>query len=58
MTNFTAIMMAGARPVFADLNPARLTLDPRAAEDIRALIARFAATPRDVIEDARKAVIE
>ncbi len=27
-----AIMMAGARPVFADLNPARLTLDPRAAE--------------------------
>ncbi len=27
-----AIMMAGARPVFADLDPARLTLDPRAAE--------------------------
>jgi dTDP-4-amino-4,6-dideoxygalactose transaminase len=27
-----AIMMAGARPVFADLDPDRLTLDPRAAE--------------------------
>ena len=27
-----AIMMAGARPVFADLDPQRLTLDPRAAE--------------------------
>lgn len=27
-----AIMMAGARPVFADLDPARLTLDPEAAE--------------------------
>jgi dTDP-3-amino-3,4,6-trideoxy-alpha-D-glucose transaminase len=27
-----AIMMVGARPVFADLDPARLTLDPRAAE--------------------------
>jgi dTDP-3-amino-3,4,6-trideoxy-alpha-D-glucose transaminase len=26
-----AIMMAGARPVFADLDPARLTLDPAAA---------------------------
>ena len=26
-----AIMMAGARPVFADIDPARLTLDPRAA---------------------------
>jgi dTDP-4-amino-4,6-dideoxygalactose transaminase len=27
-----AIMMAGARPVFADIDPARLTLDARAAE--------------------------
>ncbi len=26
-----AIMMAGARPVFADIDPQRLTLDPRAA---------------------------
>ena len=26
------IMMAGARPVFADIDPERLTLDPRAAE--------------------------
>ncbi len=27
-----AIVMAGATPIFADLDPARLTLDPRAAE--------------------------
>lgn len=27
-----AVMMAGARPVFADIDPARLTLDPRAVE--------------------------
>ncbi|MDP1571896.1 MAG: DegT/DnrJ/EryC1/StrS family aminotransferase [Vicinamibacterales bacterium] len=27
-----AVMMAGARPVFADLDPARLTLDPAAIE--------------------------
>ncbi len=27
-----AIMMAGARPVFADIDPHRLTLDPRAVE--------------------------
>ena len=27
-----AILMAGARPVFADIDPERLTLDPRAAE--------------------------
>jgi dTDP-4-amino-4,6-dideoxygalactose transaminase len=27
-----AIMMAGARPVFADIDPARLTLDPRTTE--------------------------
>ena len=27
-----AIMMAGARPVFADIDPERLTLDPRAAD--------------------------
>jgi len=27
-----AVMMVGARPVFADLDPARLTLDPRAVE--------------------------
>jgi dTDP-3-amino-3,4,6-trideoxy-alpha-D-glucose transaminase len=27
-----AIMMVGARPVFADIDPDRLTLDPRAAE--------------------------
>ena len=27
-----AIMMAGARPVFADIDPDRLTIDPRAAE--------------------------
>ena len=27
-----AIVMAGARPVFADIDPERLTLDPRAAE--------------------------
>ena len=26
-----AIVMAGARPVFADIDPERLTLDPRAA---------------------------
>src|SRR6059058_5860557 len=27
-----AIMMVGARPVFADIDPDRLTLDPRAAD--------------------------
>ena len=27
-----AIMMVGARPIFADIDPTRLTLDPRAAE--------------------------
>jgi dTDP-4-amino-4,6-dideoxygalactose transaminase len=27
-----AVMMAGARPVFADIDPERLTLDPRATE--------------------------
>lgn len=27
-----AVMMAGARPVFADIDPSRLTLDPAAAE--------------------------
>jgi dTDP-4-amino-4,6-dideoxygalactose transaminase len=27
-----AVMMAGARPVFADIDPARLTLDPAAAD--------------------------
>jgi len=27
-----AVMVAGARPVFADIDPVRLTLDPRAAE--------------------------
>jgi dTDP-4-amino-4,6-dideoxygalactose transaminase len=27
-----AVMMAGARPVFADIDPDRLTMDPRAAE--------------------------
>jgi dTDP-4-amino-4,6-dideoxygalactose transaminase len=27
-----AVMMAGAKPVFADIDPERLTLDPRAAE--------------------------
>jgi dTDP-4-amino-4,6-dideoxygalactose transaminase len=27
-----AVMMAGARPVFADIDPERLTIDPRAAE--------------------------
>jgi dTDP-4-amino-4,6-dideoxygalactose transaminase len=27
-----AVMMAGARPVFADIDPERLTLDPQAAE--------------------------
>ena len=27
-----AVMMAGARPVFADVDPRRLTMDPRAAE--------------------------
>lgn len=36
-----AIMMAGARPVFADIDPDRLTLDPRAAE--RAVTARTKA---------------
>jgi len=36
-----AIMMAGARPVFADIDPERLTLDPRAAE--AAVTSRTAA---------------
>jgi dTDP-4-amino-4,6-dideoxygalactose transaminase len=36
-----AIMMAGARPVFADLDPDRLTLDPRAVE--AAVTSRTAA---------------
>ena len=36
-----AIVMAGATPVFADLDPARLTLDPRAAE--AAITSRTAA---------------
>lgn len=36
-----AIMMVGARPVFADLDPQRLTLDPRAAE--AAITSRTAA---------------
>ena len=36
-----AIMMAGARPVFADIDPDRLTLDPRAAA--AAVTARTAA---------------
>ena len=36
-----AIVMAGARPVFADVDPVRLTLDPAAAE--RAITQRSAA---------------
>jgi dTDP-4-amino-4,6-dideoxygalactose transaminase len=36
-----AILMAGARPVFADIDPARLTLDPAAAE--RAVTTRTKA---------------
>lgn len=36
-----AIMMAGARPVFADIDPVRLTLDPRAAAS--AVTSRTAA---------------
>src|SRR5206468_845084 len=36
-----AIMMAGARPVFADIDPQRLTLDPAAAD--AAVTARTAA---------------
>ncbi len=36
-----AIVMAGARPVFADIDPARLTLDPAAAE--QAITSRTAA---------------
>jgi len=36
-----AIVMVGARPVFADIDPVRLTLDPRAAE--RAITDRTAA---------------
>jgi dTDP-4-amino-4,6-dideoxygalactose transaminase len=36
-----AIMMAGARPVFADIDPARLTLDPRAVN--AAITSRTAA---------------
>jgi dTDP-3-amino-3,4,6-trideoxy-alpha-D-glucose transaminase len=36
-----AIMMAGARPVFADIDPVRLTIDPRAAA--AAVTARTAA---------------
>lgn len=36
-----AIMMAGARPVFADIDPDRLTLDPAAAE--AAITSRTAA---------------
>jgi dTDP-3-amino-3,4,6-trideoxy-alpha-D-glucose transaminase len=36
-----AIVMAGARPVFADIDPARLTLDPAAAE--AAITSRTAA---------------
>ena len=36
-----AIMMAGARPVFADIDPQRLTLDPAAAAS--AVTARTAA---------------
>ena len=27
-----AVMMVGARPVFADIDPERLTLDPKAVE--------------------------
>ena len=36
-----AIVMAGARPVFADIDPERMTLDPRAVE--RAITDRTAA---------------
>ncbi len=36
-----AIVMAGARPVFADIDPERLTLDPEAAD--RAITSRTAA---------------
>lgn len=36
-----AVMMIGARPVFADLDPDRMTLDPRAVE--RAITPRTAA---------------
>ena len=36
-----AILMAGARPVFADIDPVRLTLDPAAAE--HAITERTAA---------------
>jgi dTDP-4-amino-4,6-dideoxygalactose transaminase len=36
-----AIVMAGARPVFADIDPERLTLDPRGAE--RAITSKTAA---------------
>ncbi len=35
-----AIMMAGARPVFADIDPERLTLDPRAVEAVLTSLTR------------------
>ena len=38
-----AVMMAGARPVFADIDPERLTLDPRAVE--AAITPRTRANP-------------
>ena len=36
-----AILMTGARPVFADIDPERMTIDPAAAE--RAITSRTAA---------------
>ena len=42
----------------ADAKKSGMVIDPRSAADIRALLDRFAATPKPIIEEARKAVAE